>query len=348
MADMLPDGRRLGAHMPLGAGMVKAVERAQEIGASAMQIFGDNPTAWRRRALPPREQPAFRAKLTELDITPVAIHAAYLINLAGTDDEFFERSVAILAHDLAAAPGFGARFVNVHTGSHRGAGVEAGVERIANGVARVLEESDDGGDPQNAAMLVLENSSGGGAGIGTTIEELAMIAEAAARRGVPDHRLGFCIDAAHAWGAGYDISRPEAIDAMLARFDELIGIGRLPMIHLNDSKSERGSRTDRHEHVGAGRIGEAGMAHLLRHPQLRHAAYFVETPGMDEGYDAINVARAKALAAGTPLDPLPPGAFEVRGSRSRSAPAPDDDEPGEADDDPRAGRPTRRRQPTPA
>jgi deoxyribonuclease-4 len=197
-------------------------------------------------------------------------------------------------------------------------------------------------------MLVLENSSGGGAGIGTTIEELAMIAEAAARRGVPDHRLGFCIDAAHAWGAGYDISRPDAIDAMLARFDELIGIGRLPMIHLNDSKSERGSRTDRHEHVGAGRIGEAGMAHLLRHPQLRHAAYFVETPGMDEGYDAINVARAKALAAGAPLDPLPPGAFEVRGSRSRSAPAPDDDEPGEADDDPRAGRPTRRRQPTPA
>ena len=320
MATMLPDGRRLGAHLPLGTGMVRAVDRAREIGANAIQIFGDNPTAWRRRAEPPREQAAFRDRLLEHDIRPVAIHAAYLVNLAGLDDGFYERSVEVLTNDLRSAPGFAATFVNVHTGSHGGAGVAAGTARIADAVTRVLAETDGGPD---SAAIVLENSAGGGFGIGTTVEELADIAEAIAARGVADDRVGFCLDTAHAWGAGYRLSDPEVTDELLEAFDARIGIGRLKMIHLNDSKSELGSRNDRHEHVGAGRIGEAGMAHVLRHPLLAGAAYFIETPGMDEGYDAINIARALALADGRPLEPLPPGAMTLRGSRARSAPEPE-------------------------
>jgi deoxyribonuclease-4 len=322
MVAMLPDRRRLGIHLPLGLGMVRAVERAREIGASAVQIFGDNPTAWQRRLEPPREQTAFRDLLQRYDIAPVAIHGAYLINLAGPDEDFYERSITMVTHDLEVAPGFGARFVNIHTGSHRGAGVEAGTERIAEGVARVLATVEDG---PNAAMLVLENSAGGGFGIGTTIDQLADIAEAAAARGVPDHRLGFCIDTAHAWGAGYRISDPDVTDRLLSDFDARIGLARLPMIHFNDSRSQLGSNHDRHQHVGAGMIGEAGMAYLLRHPLLRHAAYFMETPGMDVGYDAINVARARALAAGELLEPLPPGALDLPGSRSRTAPPVGDD-----------------------
>src|SRR5258706_15127919 len=151
---MLPDGRRLGAHLPLGTGMVRAVERAAEIGASAIQIFGDNPTAWRRRVDAPREQPAFRARLAELDIAPGTIHAAYLVNLAGPDPDFFERSVELLTQELHMAPGFGARFVNVHTGSHRDSGVRAGAARIAEGVARSLAATGDGPDD---AVLLLEN-----------------------------------------------------------------------------------------------------------------------------------------------------------------------------------------------
>lgn len=317
---MLPDGRRLGAHLPLGTGMVRAVDRAREIGASAIQIFGDNPTAWRRRADPPREQAAFRDRLRELDIRPVAIHAAYLVNLAGPDEDFFERSVNVLVNDLRSAPGFAASFVNVHTGSHRGAGVAAGTDRIAEGVARVIAETDGAPD---GAMLVLENSAGGGFGIGTTVEELAGIAEAIAARGVPEDRVGFCLDTAHAWAAGYRLSDPAATDELLAAFDARIGIGRLRMVHLNDSKSELGSTLDRHEHVGAGQIGETGMTHLLRHPLLADVTYYLETPGMDEGYDAINVARALALAEGRPLEPLPPGAMTLRGSRARTAPEPE-------------------------
>src|SRR2546422_9113812 len=114
---MLPDGRRLGAHLPLGGGMVKAAERAHAIGASALQVFADNPTAWRRRSDPPRELAEFRRRLAELDIAPLATHAAYLINLAGPEKDFFDRSVAVLSAEMAAAAAYGARFVNVHTGS---------------------------------------------------------------------------------------------------------------------------------------------------------------------------------------------------------------------------------------
>ena len=318
MLPMPPDGRRLGAHLPLGLGMVKAVERAHEIGADAIQVFADNPTAWRRRSEPPKELPAFRKRLVELGIEPVAIHAPYLVNLAGPEETFFSRSVAVLATELRAAPGFRARFVNVHVGSHRGSGVEVGTRRLAGGLRLVLDEVDSGPD---AAMVVLENSAGSGFGLGIDVTELAEIAEAAGAHGIPEARLAFCLDTAHAWGAGVDLADPDAADAFLDEFESRIGLRRLVMIHLNDSKSERGSRLDRHEHVGAGKIGAPGLGHLLRHPRLAHVAYYLETPGMDEGYDAINVARVRDLMAGRPIATLPPEAMELRGSRARTGPA---------------------------
>jgi deoxyribonuclease IV len=320
MPRMLPDGRRLGAHLPLGDGMVKAVDRAHEIGAEALQVFVDNPTAWRRRQEPPAELPAFRARLTDHGIQPLAVHASYLVNLAGVDEEFFGRSVGVLASDLRAAPSFSGRFVNVHIGSHRGAGVAAGTERLADGLALTLAEVDDAPD---AAMIVLENSSGSGFGLGVDVAELAGIAEAAAARGLTPARIGFCLDVAHAWAAGIDVSEPGVIDAFLDDFDARIGLERLVMLHLNDSKTELGSRLDRHEHLGAGRIGTRGLGHLLRHPALAHVTYFIETPGMDEGYDAINLARARDIAACRPLADLPPEAMTLRGSRARTGPAPD-------------------------
>jgi len=317
MPAMLPDERRLGAHLPLGHGMVKAVERAREISAAALQIFADNPTAWRRRSAPPTEQARFRDLLVAYDIAPIAVHASYLVNLAGPDEGLFARSVGLLASELRTAPGFLGRFVNVHIGSHRGAGIAAGIERVAEGVALAVAEVDvDAETP----LVVLENSAGGGFGLGTTVRELAGIAEAAAARGVPAERLAFCLDAAHAWGAGIDVGRPDELDAFLIEFDDRIGLDRLVMVHLNDSRFELGSRTDRHEHLGAGRIGTTGLAHLICHPALAHATYYIETPGMDEGYDAVNLARARDIAAGRPLAILPPEALELRSSRERSGP----------------------------
>ena len=297
--------------------MVKAAERAHVIGATALQVFADNPTAWRRRAGPPRELPAFRELLAAHDIAPLAIHAPYLVNLAGPGEDFFGRSIAVLSHDLRAALGFGARFFNVHIGSHLGSGVGAGVRRVAEGLRLALAEVDDG---PAAAMVVLENSAGNGFGLGVDVTELASIAGAVESLGIPSRRIGFCLDTAHAWGAGIDLGDPARTDAFLEDFEARIGLDRLVMIHLNDSKADLGSRLDRHEHVGAGRIGATGLAHLLGHPSLGHVAYVLETPGMEEGYDAVNLSRVRDLLDGRPLATLPPEAMTVRGSRSRSGP----------------------------
>jgi deoxyribonuclease-4 len=168
-------------------------------------------------------------------------------------------------------------------------------------------------------LLVLENSAGSGDGIGTNLEELEAIFEAVAARGVPAGRVGLCLDTAHLWGAGHDVATAEGVDALVDELGARIGLERLAMVHLNDSKATRGSRLDRHEHLGAGEMGAGvGLARLLTHPALAHVAYFLETPGMDQGYDAVNMGRARALVAGEPLGSLPPEAFDLHGARSRT------------------------------
>src|SRR4051812_554894 len=214
MPRMLPDGRRLGAHVPLGAGMVKAVDRAAEIGATAIQIFTDNPTAWARRAEPPTELPVFRDRLATAGIDPVVAHASYLVNLAGQEPHFYDQSIELLAQELLSGPGFGVRFVNVHIGSHRGAGVDVGIEHLGRGVAATLARADAmAGGPAELPVLLLENSAGAGWGLGTDVAELAAIAAAIEDAGVDPARVGFCLDVAHAWGAGIDVADPAATDA---------------------------------------------------------------------------------------------------------------------------------------
>jgi deoxyribonuclease-4 len=171
-----------------------------------------------------------------------------------------------------------------------------------------------------SVRLVLENSSGGGDLLGSTLEELAAILDAV---GPDDGQLAFCLDTAHLWGTGYDVSSEEGAIGVIDRFDELIGLDRLPMVHLNDSRSLLGSRTDRHEHVGAGRIGPLGLGALVRDPRLARTTFIMETPGADEGWDAVNLRRAWMLWNGsTELPILPPKAFKVN-RRSTRAAAPD-------------------------
>jgi deoxyribonuclease-4 len=300
----LPGGRRFGPHLPTSFGLVRAADRAAGIGASTLQIFSDNPTAWHRRAETPPDAEAFRSRLIELDLGPIAVHASYLINLAGPDDVLFGRSVALLTQELEHASDFAARFVNVHAGSHRGAGVDRSIRRLVDGLEQVIVGAPSAGSDLQAPLIVLENSSGGGSTIGANIEELAMILDEADSRGLGD-RLALCLDSAHLWGAGYDLSSPAAIDELVAGFDRLIGLPRLAMVHLNDSHTPKGSRHDRHAHLGDGQIGTEGLARLLCHPSLDHVAFYLETPGMEDGFDAVNVARLGDLAAGRPLTPAP-------------------------------------------
>lgn len=314
MAPMLPDGRRIGAHLALGSGLLDAAERAVALGATALQVFSDNPTAWTRRTSPAADLGAFRDRLADAGIAPLVIHGSYLINLAGEIDELRERSIGLLGAELEAAVAMGARYVNIHIGSVRGGSVEDGTDRLTAGIRAALAQT-----PASGVTITLENSPGGGGSLGADLADLTAIAEALDAAGIPRSSVAFCLDTAHAWGAGHDLASPAAIDALVDEFDRGIGLDRLPLVHLNDSRSERGSGLDRHEHVGAGRIGEVGLGHVLRHPRLAGTTYILETPGMDAGYDAINLERARALARGERLASLPPEAFALRGSRTRAA-----------------------------
>jgi deoxyribonuclease IV len=314
----------LGPHLSLGAGLLKAADRARDIGATAVQIFTDNPTAWRRRREPPPDLAAFRARLAEYGIGPLAVHAPYLINLCGKDPDFWQRSVTTLVNELRVGADYGARFVVLHIGSHRGLGQAAGIERLAQGLRQTLDAAGEVAAGEVAAgglpLLVLENSAGSGDGVGARLEELAEIVESAVREGVAQDRLGVCLDTAHLWAAGYQVDSADGVDQVARRAEQLLGRERVVMLHLNDARTAAGSRVDRHEHVGAGRIGGPALRAFLTDAWLGTLPTYLETPGMDVGYDAVNLDRVRLLLAGEELPPLPPEAFERRGSRSRSAP----------------------------
>ena len=302
----------MGIHLGVAGGLLRTARRARQIGATALQIFSDNPTAWRRRAEPPAEAAAFAAYCARERIGPVVIHASYLINLAGSAEPFASQSIAGLVHELQRAPAYGASIVNAHIGSHRGEGREIGLRQIASRVGMVLAEAPPG------VRLVLENSAGGGDMLGSTMEELAHILDAAPA--AASGQLGFCLDTAHLWGAGYDISTPDGVRDVLDRFEALIGLERLALVHLNDSKSMLGSRHDRHQHIGAGEIGPAGLAAFLRDPRLPgRTALVMETPGADEGFDAVNLRRGWLLYRGEESLPvLPSRAFRATRAASRA------------------------------
>ena len=304
----------MGIHLSVANGLLRAARRARQIGATALQIFSDNPTAWRRRPEPPADAPAFVAFCASEGIAPVAIHASYLINLCGSAEPFARQSIEGLTYEMQRAPAYGASLVNTHTGSHRGGGRSGGIARLAAAVSTVLADSPAG------VRLVLENSAGGGDTVGGTLEELAAILDALPSSGAD--QLAFCLDTAHLWGAGYDISTAAGATVVLDRFDELIGLDRLALIHLNDSRSVRGSRGDRHEHIGAGKIGAAGLAAFLRDARLPgRTALVMETPGVDEGFDAVNMRRSRLLYAGAEQLPiLPPRAFRTSRASTRTGP----------------------------
>jgi deoxyribonuclease-4 len=303
---------RVGLHLGVKTGLLPAARRSRQIGARALQIFSDNPTAWRRRPEPPADAQPFIDYCAREGIETISIHASYLINLAGTAEPFATQSREGLIVEMQRAPLYGASIVNTHIGSHRGEGRAAGVARIVENVRAVVGDSPDG------VRLLLENASGGGDTLGASLEELAAILDGVADA-APAHRFGFCLDTAHLWGAGYDIGSAEGAAEVLDRFDALVGLDRLHMVHLNDSRSELGSRSDRHEHVGAGRIGPVGLGAFLRDPRLAGTTFIMETPGADEGWDAVNLRRAFLLWQGaTELPILPPKAFRTSRKSTRT------------------------------
>jgi deoxyribonuclease-4 len=298
---------KLGRHLPTSSRPVQAAEIAQRIGCDAIQIFVNNPTGWKQ----PQEVPAKPGKLdpatafaqaaAERGLAPVVVHAPYLINLASPDKTIFDKSVILLGGTIQRASRFGARYVVFHIGSHRGTSYEAGIARIVEGLKLILPDA-----PEGVGVLV-ENDVGAGHEVGGRIEHLAAVLEA-----LPEYaaRLGICLDTAHLWGAGFDLSNEEDVGRMLADVDHLIGLQRLPVIHLNDTATPLGSHRDLHKRIGEGIIPEAGLRALLRHPALQEVAFILETPieedeekRPDWAHDTEHLARVRALGEGVTETP---------------------------------------------
>jgi deoxyribonuclease-4 len=199
-----------------------------------------------------------------------------LINLASPDEVIWEKSIALLRWTLQRGELLGAAYVIFHTGSHRGSGVDAGLARIAEAIALILPET----PPE--VMLLLENDVGAGNSLGHSFEQIGMVLNVLPQY---EDRLGVCLDTAHLWGGGHDISNAASVQQLLQHFDDVIGLKRLKVIHLNDTEVALGSHRDVHARLGEGIIGEEGLRALLRDPRLDHVAVLLETPIKTDEHD---------------------------------------------------------------
>jgi deoxyribonuclease-4 len=316
--------RRIGIHTSIAGDIVAALEIAHALGANALQIFSASPRMWTRGASRISEADAsrFRARRRELQLGPLVIHDNYLINLASPNPVLRARSVQAFHHEIVRAMALGADFLVVHPGcSGIECGTPRGVDQAISAVAQGLRQAARGlklGDLQ----LLLENMAGQGTSIGSKFTELRAIIDAAG-----DLPLGVCVDTAHLFAAGWDIRTEAGLEKALLDIDSSVGLDRVRLVHANDSKMPLGSRVDRHEHIGKGKIGSEAFSRMLNHPLLAGRAFIAETPIDKPGDDRKNVAALWKLAvreivAGGPdgMKPKPrtkPAKAKVTGAGAR-------------------------------
>jgi deoxyribonuclease-4 len=275
----------LGGHC--SGGIKNALENAHAFGMDSVQLFAQSPRTWRFPDHAPADFEAFRARREELGIGAVAIHALYLLNLASPKADFYEKSVETLSKTVDAACAIGAEAVVFHVGSHQGAGFDAGLERVVPALTQALERCSE------TTWLCMENTAGTGDTIGRSLEELAALYEALDRH----PRLGVCLDSCHLFASGYDVTDAGELDRVVKQLDGLVGLDRLRVLHVNDSKTPLGSNRDRHDNIGDGLMGSK-LAVFLGHPKLQGLPALLEVPGADgHGPDAEQMAKLRKLYA---------------------------------------------------
>jgi deoxyribonuclease IV len=270
----LPHLPPLGAHVSVAGGMTTSIERATELGCTAIQLFVKNASQWRGREVGDEEAAAFRAAHAASPVGPLVAHASYLINLCTLDPALLERSREALADELERCARLGVGGLVLHPGAHLGAGEEPGIDCVAASLDAVFAKVPEGGE--SPVRVLLENTAGQGSCLGYRLEHLAAIR---ARVAAP-HRVGVCIDTCHAFAAGYAIHKPAGYEEFLSQIEELLGLEALGCFHLNDSVRPFASRRDRHAHIGEGEIGLPAFARFLHDPRLKAVPMVVETePG---------------------------------------------------------------------
>jgi deoxyribonuclease-4 len=273
--------------MSIAGGHALAIDRATTFGMTACQIFTKNANQWAAKPIASEAATAFRERLAASDVAWVVAHDSYLINLASPDDAIWERSMHAFADELERCHQLGVQWLVTHPGAHMSSGVDAGIGRVAAALNRIFAAR-----PDLDVTVLLETTAGQGTTLGRTFEELAGILAL-----VEDQtRVGVCFDTCHVFAAGYDIRETTSYGATMRAFDDIIGLRRLRVFHLNDSKKGLGARVDRHAHIGEGELGTEPFRLLLSDERFAAHPGILETPKDDDEDDRRNMATLRSLA----------------------------------------------------
>jgi deoxyribonuclease-4 len=282
---------RFGFHISIAGGFSKVAERARVRGCETIQLFSRNPRGWKYEPLDDGEVEAFRTSIQSSGLFPVFLHLPYLPNIASLSSRFYPRSIDSIATDLERAGRLGAQYLIIHIGHRMDSSEEEAINAVSQGINQALKRV------SNSVILLLENTAGQGSEIGSTFEQIRKIVD----RVDESERVGICLDTAHSYEAGYDLSNKEGIERTLENVDRTVGLKRLHLLHLNDSKTPLGSHKDRHWHIGDGHIGLKGFRYLVNHPLLRHLPGIMETPRTDTIEDLKNMKVIRRLIDKGPL-----------------------------------------------
>lgn len=293
----------LGAHMSIAGGVSRALDRASSVGSNAVQVFTKNNRQWQGPAIDDADVARWTEQMPVQGICSAVSHASYLINLASSNDDLWEKSVAAHLDELRRAHAYSIPFVVLHPGAHTGSGPEAGLRRVAEALNRIHAEVPGCSD----TLTLLELMAGQGTTLGRNFGELRTIIAQVEDRA----RVAICADTCHAFAAGYDLRTPCGYDALLEELERELGLGALRVWHLNDSKGVLGSHVDRHTHIGEGEIGEEAFGRILNDVRWRGIPMLLETPkDADLKDDVKNLGRLCALV--NDGERVPPG---LRGGR---------------------------------
>jgi deoxyribonuclease-4 len=281
--------KRIGVHLGTAGGVSNAVEKAREIGANTFQIFSSSPRMWRAPKVDPKQAERMRELRAKLDVGPLVIHTSYLVNVCSQTADFREKSVAAFRGEMERALALGAEYLVLHPGSWKGLTRDEGLKLAAESIERAI----DGLPWQGTGFSILiENTAGAEFSLGGSFEQVAELV-ALLRAHAP---VGVCLDTCHTHVAGYDIVSAEGYEETMRQAAATVGLDAVRVWHCNDAKAERGSKLDRHEHIGQGLIGVEPFRRLLNDERFAHCAFIAETPVDEPGDEERNVRVLKSLA----------------------------------------------------
>lgn len=280
---------RVGLHTSIAGSLERAAEQALGLGCDTFQIFSRSPRMWKSPPLDPAAIGRLKAAREQHDLRPMVVHGNYLTNMAAADTAIRNLSIASFRDEVQRALALGAEYLVIHPGSYKGQTLPSAIAILASSIEKAVR-----GIRWDGLTLLLENTAGGGMSIGREFSELAELRALIEKKpGIP---TCYCIDTAHCFAAGHNVSTADGLEDTLEAIENELGLDSIPVIHANDSKTPFGSRVDRHQHIGQGEIGAEAFGRILRHPKLAGKAFILETPLEQEGDDQRNIDMLKALA----------------------------------------------------